>query len=603
MFRKIMDLMDAREKRNASILLFMMLLMGVLEAAGVASIMPFIAVASNREIIHSNHYLSFFYHYLGFENSNSFLILIGSCVFLVVVGGQLFKALTNWLMTHFTYMRSYTLSRRLLSGFLNRPYSWFLNQHSADLGKLILSESDHYVSQVLLPGMKLIANLPVVVFLIALIVYVDPVIALLAAGILGGSFAFIYLVLRRYLNRIGEERLHANRERFRLADEALGGIKALKASGCEQSYIAGFSRSSKTYALRLSMSRIIGQVPRYILEGISIGGMIIIILYQLVMHEEGLADVMPLVALYAFAGYRLMPAMQNIYSSATALRFGKRALSILHKEIAHLQSTTASQTQPKPAQKSMTLAKELRLQNVDFRYPQAERLTLENLDLTISACTTVALVGSTGAGKTTIVDIILGLLVPQQGELIVDGRSIDQQHLPAWRSTIGYVPQSIFLLEESLAGNIAFGVDKQEIDYQRVVEVAKIANLHDFVINELPQGYQTSVGERGVRLSGGQSQRVGIARALYHDPDVLILDEATSALDNLTEKSLMDAIHNLAHKKTIILIAHRLSTVRQCDTIFLLDRGRVVDSGNYDQLMRNSSEFRRLANSDRAYQV
>lgn len=597
-----MDLMDAREKRNASILLFMMLIMGLLEAAGVASIMPFIAVASNREIIHSNPYLSFFYQYFGFENSNSFLVLIGCCVFVLVVGGQMFKALTNWFINHFTYMRSYTLSRRLLSGFLNRPYSWFLNQHSADLGKLILSESDHYVSQVLLPGMKLIANLPAVFFLIVIIVFVDPVIAILAAGVLGGSFAFIYIVLRKYLNRIGEERLRTNRERFRLADEALSGIKAIKASGCEQSYIAGFSRSAKTYALRLAMGRIIGQVPRFILEGISIGGMIIIILYQLVMNEEGFADVMPLIALYAFAGYRLMPAMQNIYSAVTALRFGKRALAVLHKEIARIPNTPTAHKGQKIAGTRVTLDRELRLQDVQFRYPQAERVTLDKLNLTIPARTTVALVGTTGAGKTTIVDIILGLLEPQKGELIVDDLVIEDARLAAWRSTIGYVPQSIFLLEESLAGNIAFGVNKEEIDYERVVEVAKIANLHDFVINELPDGYLTSVGERGVRLSGGQSQRVGIARALYHDPDVLILDEATSALDNLTEKSLMGAIHSLAHKKTIILIAHRLSTVRKCDTIFLLDKGRVIDSGSYDQLLHKSSEFRSLVSSDREHQ-
>jgi ATP-binding cassette, subfamily B, bacterial PglK len=272
------------------------------------------------------------------------------------------------------------------------------------------------------------------------------------------------------------------------------------------------------------------------------------------------------------------------------LRFGSTALNALHADmiVTPRVATGSGDTQP------LRVLRHIDLVNVTFCYPNSDRPVLTDLSLTIPVNQTVGFVGSTGAGKTTVVDIVLGLLMPDRGRVEIDGVPIDADNVGRWQRSVGYVPQSIFLIDDTVAGNIAFGVRPPDICQEAVERAARLAELHDFVVRDLPSGYGTLVGERGVRLSGGQRQRLGIARALYHNPDVLVLDEATSALDSLTERALMQAIGNLAHRKTIILIAHRLSTVRACDQIFLLERGRLVKTGTYDQLVAGDSSFRKM---------
>jgi ABC-type multidrug transport system fused ATPase/permease subunit len=304
--------------------------------------------------------------------------------------------------------------------------------------------------------------------------------------------------------------------------------------------------------------------------------------------------VVPVLAVYAFASLRIFPALQRIYVSMTQMRFSKPTLDKLHED---MKAAEANARALPPVERGavVRLTEALTLEDIHYAYPQAERPAVRGLSLTIPARSTVGIVGGTGAGKTTTVDIILGLLLPQKGRFAVDGLPITAANLRAWQQSVGYVPQQIFLTDDTIAANIAFGREPKDIDRAAVERAARTAELHDFVMRELPQGYDTRVGERGVRLSGGQRQRIGIARALYHDPDVLILDEATSALDNLTERAVMDAVHNLGHAKTIVMIAHRLSTVRGCDTIFMLEHGRVVAQGSYDALIETNRQFRALA--------
>jgi len=287
-----------------------------------------------------------------------------------------------------------------------------------------------------------------------------------------------------------------------------------------------------------------------------------------------------------------MPALQQIYIAVTELRFAGPALDSLYFDLMSLKYQL-----PGPGQDSMALKETITLNQIQYSYPSAPQPALKNISLTIPARSTVGLVGTTGSGKTTTVDLILGLLDVQEGTLAVDGQVITEHNKRAWQRAIGYVPQQIYLADDTVAANIAFGIQAKDIDQAAVERAAKIANLHDFVVNELPQQYQTTVGERGVRLSGGQRQRIGIARALYHTPQVLILDEATSALDNLTEQAVMEAVHNIGHEITIILIAHRLSTVKACDTIFLLEKGLLKGQGTFEQLIRSNERFRELAMS------
>jgi ABC-type multidrug transport system fused ATPase/permease subunit len=365
----------------------------------------------------------------------------------------------------------------------------------------------------------------------------------------------------------------------------------VKVGGLEQAYMQRFAAPASIYARTEATSRVIQQLPRYALEATAFGGMLLVMLY-LLAKSGSFAAALPVIALYVFAGYRLMPALQQIYGAFTQLRYVGPSLDALHKDLASLQDGNAQRGPITP----LSLTQSICLKAVTFRYPNAQHPTLKNIDLIIPAHSTVGFVGATGSGKTTTVDVILGLLEPQEGALNIDGQPITAANCRQWQRAIGYVPQHIYLADDSVAANIAFGVKTEDINQKAVERVAKIANLHEFVVNDLPQGYSTTVGERGVRLSGGQRQRIGIARALYHNPEVLILDEATSALDNLTEQAVMEAVNNLGHGITIILIAHRLSTVRQCDQIYLLERGEVKASGTYEELTASNQQFAAMAN-------
>jgi ABC-type multidrug transport system fused ATPase/permease subunit len=338
--------------------------------------------------------------------------------------------------------------------------------------------------------------------------------------------------------------------------------------------------------------QVISQLPRYALEAIAFGGMLLVVLY-LMSKSGSFVNAMPIIALYAYAGYRLMPALQQIYGAMTQLRFAAPALDALHADLMSLQPM-----HPNPSQEAMAIQQAITLSNVQYRYPNSQQLALKNLSFTISARSIVGFVGATGSGKTTAVDVILGLLEPQEGELKIDGQPITADNRRQWQRAIGYVPQQIYLADDSVAANIALGIPAKDIDQHAVERATKIANLHQFVVNDLPQGYATTVGERGVRLSGGQRQRIGIARALYHNPQVLIFDEATSALDNLTEQAVMEAVHNLGDEITIILIAHRLSTVKACDMIFLLEKGELKAQGTFEELIQANERFRAMAASN-----
>ncbi len=589
--RKILYLLSPRERSRGCLVLFMILIMAFLDMVGVASIMPFMAVLGNPEVVETNPWLSLVYSRLGFTEPRNFLFFLGLVVFAVLVLSIAFKALTQWAILKFNYMRVHSLSCRLLQGYLGRPYIWFLNRHSADLGKNILHEANIVVHQVMFPFMGLIAHGAVALFLIILLILVDFSLALMVAFILGGSYLFIYVILRRYLSRIGADRIVANKMRFQVAQEALGGIKEVKIFGREQSFFSRYINPSFRFARNQANSSIAGILPRYFLEILAFGGILLIAMYLFKTHQS-FSKILPVLGVYVFAGYRILPALQQVYQNMAQLRFGLPALNDLYEDILEFeqnQSTTKdSFIEPLLPKSAITL------NDVSFTYPEVNMPTLKNINLKISINTTVGLVGGTGSGKTTTVDIILGLLSPDKGQLLVDNIPITPDNVRSWQKSLGYVPQHIYLADDTVAANIAFGVPPEQIDRDAVENAARIAEMHDFVVQEMPYGYETLVGERGIRLSGGQRQRIGIARALYHDPKVLVLDEATSALDNVTEKHVMQSIKRMKGERTIILIAHRLTTVSGCDLIYLLDHGQVKAQGTYDELLEKNEEFRNM---------
>ena len=590
--KKLSYLLTSDERLRSILLLIMILIMALIDMMGIASILPFIAILTNPDVIETNTILNTVYqtaNSFGIENEQQFLIAMGIFVFLLLITSISFKALTIYFQIRFIKTVEYNIATRLLKYYLYQPYSWFLNRNSATLGKTILSEVSNVVGKGLTPMMNLITNIITALTLCILLVVVEPKLTSIVIVTICIFYGLVYRFNRNLLNRIGKEVFMANEGRFKILTEAFGASKEVKVGGLEQIYINQFSKPAKNIAQGTALVNILSQIPRFTLEAVAFGGMLLIILYYMTITGD-IAKVLPIIALYAFAGYRLMPALQKIYISLTSLRFVGPALDSLHDDLKNLKPIIQSEHGD-----SLKLNKNIRLKNIHYNYPNASKTALKNISLSIPANKTIGLVGATGSGKTTTVDIILGLLDPQEGALEVDGKVINKDNKRAWQRSIGYVPQQIFLSDNTVAANIAFGIDTKKINQEAVECAAKIANLHEFIMNELPLKYQTTVGERGVRLSGGQRQRVGIARALYHKPKVLVLDEATSALDNLTEKAVMDAVHNSENDITKILIAHRLSTVKNCDKIYLFDKGELKKQGTFEELIKISDDFRESA--------
>ncbi len=596
-FKTFFALLTPRERRNLYLLFCAVLVMAGLEVVSIGSIMPFLQVAADPASVHENAYLSWAFHTFGFTDTNPFLIALGLAALAALVVSNAFIVLTTWALFRYAWGRNHTLSRRLLHSYLHRPYEYFLTQNSAELRKNILGEVKAVITGLLLPALRGGSKIIVAFFIIGFLVFVDPAVALMAAVVLGVAYTGIYLLVRDRVDAYGEKRVEADTQRYQFVSEAFGGIKEVKLWGKENAFVQQYDDPSRLYSRHQARYRVIKKVPRYILEAVAFGGIILIAVY-LIAVRDSLQQVIPILGLYAFAGYRLMPALQRAFNGITSVRYNLAALEKLK------QGMTQKST-PVPERRSngtmeevetpLTLDDQIELDGVHFTYPGAEESAITDLSLTIPAHTTVGFVGKTGSGKTTAVDTILCLLRPQQGTIAVDGTPLQDDNVQQWKQNIGYVPQRIFLSDDSVARNIAFGVPKDEIDMNRVRDAARRAHIRSFVESELPNQWNTTVGEKGVKLSGGQRQRIGIARALYRNPSVLVFDEGTSALDQATEASVMEAIYELEGDHTVILIAHRLDTVKRADNIIMLENGRKVGEGEYEELENQHPKFQSMA--------
>ncbi len=464
------------------------------------------------------------------------------------------------------------------------------------MGPRVLAESEQIMLRFFRPAAETIASCLTTLAIVGLLLWVEPVIGMVSFAILGGIYYTIYLSTRRIISRFGEDRVEANSARFRHANDSLAGIKDIKLLGRELTYLDRYEFESIRWARTLIKVDIFTQVPQFAMQALALGGIIILSIMLLdpvsVASGTALGDFLPVIGLFAFAGQRLLPELSKLYQSLALIQSGSAAVSAVYEDLVVRKSVNKLSRVPV---EGLGLRQSIRLNGVSYSYPNSQNSGVHDVTVSICAGEKIGIVGSTGAGKTTLVDVVLGLLEPGCGNLLVDGKEIISENVRMWMQSVGYVPQDIFLTDETIAENIALGVPLEDIDYGRIYNAARIAQIDKFILEELAQGYKTYVGERGVRLSGGQRQRIGIARALYRDANLIVFDEATSALDNLTEAEVMDAIDSLPGDKTVLMIAHRLTTVQLCDRIVVLESGRIVGCDNWANLMKENAAFQRIA--------
>jgi ATP-binding cassette, subfamily B, bacterial PglK len=595
--RKLLRLFTKRERQQLVLLTFAMLIMAFMEVIGVGAIGPFMRVAADPSVVERTPALLWLYNLLGIGDMRYFIAVLGVIFFLVILGTNGFTTVVMYYLYKWSDMRAYTLGRRLLSQYLYQPYSYFLDHNTSELSKNILSEVQQVLRQAIRPGMELMTRGMVAAAILLFLVISSPLVALVVSLVLGGAYTLVFGLIRNRLTRIGKNIRQLNLERYKAASEAFGAIKDVKILGKEPVFEEQFARSSKKFAWEHANRLILTSLPHYIIEAVALG-LVVMLVVVMIVRGGDFAEVIPLISVYAFAGYRLMPALKIVFKNAGSLRSSGPIVEALYADLENaakeVEASRSVALDLAKNRKRLAFKNTISLKDLDFSYPASPVPVLQKINLTIARNSTIGFIGPTGCGKTTLVDIILGLLRPD-GRIEVDGVPITENSMRNWQLNFGYVPQHIFLADDTVTRNIAFGVHPVDIDQKAVEKAARIAHLDDFVRNEMLKGYETLVGERGVRLSGGQRQRVGIARALYHDPDILVLDEATSALDNLTEQAVMDAIDELMGAKTIIMIAHRISTVQKADVIYMLEKGRIAAEGSYSQLLETSEAFRKMA--------
>ena len=580
--RELLSLLSPGEKRGLAILVAINASAALIEVVGVFSVLPFLAVAGDPSVVERQPVLKALYDRVGFASHREFLLAAGILTIIAIVATNGFGMFSLWYRTRYCYRVLAAMSERLFRAYLAQPYVFFLRRNSAVLGKDLLNEVWGFFSNALDPITSVVARGLSLIFVVAALVVYDWRAACVVFLVLGGFYGVVNALFQHRLSILGRMRWDANERRYRLVSEALGGLKEVRLFGRERWYAGEFSRESNTVARTSGRSFLYGISPRFLLESIAftlLVGVVLVVLLQ----GRPLAEILPLLGLYAVAGVRLMPSLQIVYQYLTAIRTNVVAVQGLAKLFEETGANSQKLELPKESVETLRLSSAIAVENVCFTYPRTEKQVLEHASLRIPARSCVGITGPSGSGKTTLMDILLGLLEPDEGVLSIDGKPLDFSLRRAWQQNVGFVPQQIYLVDGTVAENIAFGIPQDRVDAGAIERAARMASLHDFIVG-LPQGYATGVGERGIRLSGGQRQRLAIARALYHDPDVLFFDEATSALDADTENAIVESIQSLAHRKTIVIIAHRLSTLRYCDSICTLDSGAITGCCAFHEL-------------------
>lgn len=577
-YRDLYELLSRQERRKAVVLLGLMIVAMVLETLGVGLVIPAILVITQEDLGTAYPVLQPFLDALG-NPSHSELIVFGMISLLgVYLTKALYLAFLAWVQLRFIFGVRVRMSQQLFRTYLNQPHAFHLKRNSAQLMRNALSGVTQVTQNALNPALYLVTEVLLLIGIGTLLLVIEPLGALIVAVVLGGAAGTFYLFTRRQVTNWGATRQHHEGLKVQHLQQGLGGVKEVKLLGREAEFLRQFSVHNVETARISRLESTLHQLPRLGLELLAVTGLVVLVITMLTQGRD-MATILPILGLFGAAAFRLMPSVNKILNSTQSMRFSQAVVTHIRDEM-RIEEAPDIRTQ---SVGQIVFDSELRLSDVTFAYPATSKPALQHISLQIRKGEHVGFIGPSGAGKSTLVDIILGLLEPDSGSITVDDRDIHEA-LRSWQNQLGYVPQSIYLTDDSLRRNIAFGLPVHEIDDAAVERAARAAQL-DTLIETLPLGMETLVGERGVRLSGGQRQRIGIARALYHDPPVLVLDEATSALDTSTEQEVMNAVTALHGIKTVLIVAHRLSTVARCDRLYRMEGGEIIEQGTPESVL------------------
>lgn len=570
MFKKLGYILTAKEKRRIILLLIMVIIGSFLELAGVSIFMPFINIVMDMNCIQETPYLNYFYNKFGFTSNTYFIVALAFVIIFIYIFKNLYLAIEKNIIYKYSYKIQQRTSTGLLKAYLEEPYTFHLSKNIAELQRSMQEDTDLFTKGII-HVLELTAELIVCMVIGIYLFFVSKSITIVVVGAMVVCTLLFTYTIKKFAKTLGKQNQGYKGKLYQWMNQALGGVKEIKVLNREEYFINNYNEYFKKYIVGLRLSRLLGVLPKYIVETACMVGLLLAVIVKILFGQKEIMEFLPQLAVFAVAAFRLMPSVGKINEHYSATIYSLPSLELIYND---LKAVEEFQISHKNYIEGWKFKDAVTLSHIKYHYPDSDEYVLTDVNMRIEKGTTVAVIGSSGAGKTTLIDILLGVLQPQYGKLFADDLDIFK-NLSTWQREIGYIPQVIYLSDDTIRNNIAFGVDEDKIDEEAVVTALKQAQLYEFVQN-LPEGLDTFVGDRGVRLSGGQRQRIGIARALYHNPEILVLDEATSALDSETESAVMEAINNLQGLKTMIIIAHRLTTIQNADVIYEVTEGKAV---------------------------
>lgn len=578
MLKKLSYIFSRADKIKIFILMVVVVIGSFLELMSVSIFSPFIELIMSPDALQESSTMSYIYNLFSFHNLENFLVTIAGGIILIYIIKNIYIIVEKNYIYRFSYRIQRNISTNLLKAYMKEPYTFHLNKNISVLQRSMQEDTDQFTKGII-HMLEMIAEVCVCVAIGIYLYIVSKSITIIIVGLLILCLALFSFISKKYSTAWGREGQIYKSKIYQWMNQSLGGIKEIKVLNREKSFIRQYDENFSRYVRVLRLNRLIGVVPKYIIEMVCMTGLLLAIIFKILFGQKDLLDFVPQLAVFAVAAFRLLPSVGKINEHLSAVLYAKPSLELIYNDLKEVEDLEVKET---PRDEEWKFKDKIEVKNISYSYPDGETDVIKDASLKIEKGRTVAFVGSSGAGKSTLVDILLGLLKPKYGKIYADDMNIFK-NLSTWQKEIGYIPQSIYLSDDTIRNNVAFGVDKDDIDEQAVIKALKQAQLYEFV-EGLPDGLDTFVGDRGVRLSGGQRQRIGIARALYHNPEILVLDEATSALDSDTETAVMEAIDSLKGQKTILIIAHRLTTLRNADVVFEVTDGKVIQREKKDVL-------------------